>query len=290
VVSDVGEILGGQIPDDKSFEQGSIRAAVGFHRSSLSGRARCNCITPERYAIIASPLVNEPFNHYRVRYGLFTIHQCRSGAPDMNGSGESLCTGHDAQSSTGTSPSLLERIKADDRAAWERLVALYAPLVHRWCRRWGLPEQEIADVFQDIFQAVSTHIAGFRKEQEGDTFRGWLRTIAHNKVRDHFRKMGREPSGAGGTDAQVRLSLIPAGQSRDEDGSSDARTDDGLFRRALDLIRSEFEDRTWRAFWSTAVEDRGPHDVALELGMSPGAVRVAKSRVLRRLREELGEL
>ena len=91
----------------------------------------------------------------------------------------------------------MERIKADDAAAWDRLVGLYAPLVYRWCRRWDLPKQEIADVFQDVFQAVATHIASFRKEKQGDTFRGWLRTIAHNKVRDHFRKMGREPGGAG---------------------------------------------------------------------------------------------
>jgi RNA polymerase sigma-70 factor (ECF subfamily) len=208
----------------------------------------------------------------------------------MNGSGNSVQRGEEPHPSTTTSPTLLERIKADDATAWNRLVALYAPLVYRWCRRWGLPEQEIADVFQDIFQAVSTHIAGFRKEKEGDTFRGWLRTIAHNKVRDHFRKMGREPGGAGGTEAQFRLSMIPSSQLPDEEDSSDARTDQGLFRRALELIRSEFEERTWLAFWLTAVEDRGPHDVAEELRMSPGAVRVAKSRVLRRLREELGEL
>ena len=104
---------------------------------------------------------------------------------------------------------LLERVKADDAAAWDRLVDLYAPLVYRWCRRCDLPEQDTADVFQDVFQAVATHIAGFRKEKEGDTFRGWLRTITRNKVRDHFRKLGREPAGEGGTEAQIRLSELP---------------------------------------------------------------------------------
>ena len=161
-------------------------------------------------------------------------------------------------SSTATSRTLLDRIKADDAAAWDRLVGLYAPLVYRWCRRWDLPEQEIADVFQDVFQAVATHIGEFRKERAGDTFRGWLRTIAHNKVRDHFRKLGREPGGAGGTDAQIRLrasggtgrpmTTIPATSTRIADSVG----------RALDLIRDEFEERTWRAFWLTAVEDRAP--------------------------------
>ena len=103
------------------------------------------------------------------------------------------------------------------------------------------------------------------------------------------RALGREPLGAGGTEAQLRFSRLPEAPLAEED-SSEESSDRGLFGRALELVRGEFEERTWRAFWLTAVEDRVPGDVATELGMSPGAIRVAKSRVLRRLREELGEL
>jgi RNA polymerase sigma-70 factor (ECF subfamily) len=195
-----------------------------------------------------------------------------------------------AASSAATCRSLIDRVKADEAEAWDRLIGLYAPLVYRWCRRWDLPDQETADIFQDVFQAVSTHIAGFRKEKEGDTFRGWLRRITDNKVRDHFRRLGREPTGEGGTEAQRRLSAVPADSSNGSEDPADERTERGLFRNALDLIRSEFETRTWQAFWLTAVDGLAAKDVGAELEMSPGAVRVAKSRVLRRLREELGEL
>jgi RNA polymerase sigma-70 factor (ECF subfamily) len=197
--------------------------------------------------------------------------------------------GQGSHSST-TSRGLLDRVKRDDSEAWRTLVDLYAPLVYRWCRRWDLPDQDSADVFQEVFQAVASHIAGFRKERSGDTFRGWLFTITQNKVRDHFRKLGREPAGEGGTEAQLRLLSLPASAPPEGDDSGEARADRGLFSRALALIGGEFEPRTWQAFWETAVEGRAPGDVALDLGMSPGAVRVAKSRVLRRLREELGEL
>ncbi len=202
---------------------------------------------------------------------------------------EPTSSGERPQPSTATSRSLLERIKADDAEAWDRLISLYAPMAYRWCRRCDLPEQEIADVLQEVFQSVGTHISSFRQDREGDTFRGWLRTITRHKVLDHFRKLGREPGGAGGTDAQIRFAKLPAAQPPNEDDSSDQRADRGVVGRALELIKSEFEDRTWRAFWLTAVEDRVPKEVAIELGMSPGAVRVAKSRVLRRLRDELGE-
>src|SRR4051794_22801538 len=192
-------------------------------------------------------------------------------------------------SSTETSLGLLDRARADDAAAWARLVGLYAPLVFDWCRRFGLQEEDAADVFQEVFQAVAAHIGGFRRERAGDTFRGWLRTITRNKVRDHFRRLGREPGGAGGTEAPPPFGRLPDDRIDDADDSGEDRADRRLFDQALGLIRDEFEERTWRAFWLTAVEDRTPVDVAAELGMSPGAVRVAKSRVLRRLREELGE-
>jgi RNA polymerase sigma-70 factor (ECF subfamily) len=193
-------------------------------------------------------------------------------------------------SSTSTSRSLLERVKADDAAAWDRLVRLYAPLVLQWCRRWDLQDQDLADIFQEVFQAVARHIAGFRRERHGDTFRGWLRTITRNKVRDHFRRLSREPAGVGGTDAQLRLAELPADASVEEAGTSGAPVDHALFRLGLDMIRGEFAERTWQAFWATAVEGRPPKDVADELSMTPGAVRVAKCRVLQRLREELAGL
>ncbi len=197
--------------------------------------------------------------------------------------------GSESQPSTGTPRSLLERVRADDAAAWDRLVALYGPLVFHWCRRWDLQDQDIADVFQEVFHAVAAHIASFRKERPADTFRGWLRTITQNKVRDHFRRLGREPGGAGGTDAQVRLAQLPAPLG-EEDSAADQRADRTLFGLGLGAIRGEFEEGTWRAFWGTVVEGRAPKDVAADLSMSPGAVRVAKCRVLQRLRKVLGDL
>ncbi len=195
-----------------------------------------------------------------------------------------------APASTGTSRSLLERVKANETGAWDRLVALYAPLVFHWCRRWNLQDDDAADVFQEVFLAVATHIAAFRKTGARDTFRGWLRTITRNKALDHFRRLGREPSGEGGTEANLRISQLPDIEPVEEASAADQEAEDSLFRRALDHIRGEFEERTWQAFWRTTVEARQPKDVADELGMSPGAVRVAKCRVLHRLREELGDL
>ena len=195
-----------------------------------------------------------------------------------------------ATPSSATSRSLLARVQADEPDAWERLVRLYAPLVLEWCRSGGLPSQEAADVFQQVFQAVVVHVVSFRKERDGDTFRGWLRRITQNKLRDHFRRRGREVQGVGGSSAQQRLAQVPAPELVDDKPSPEDAAERGLFARALAQIRGEFEERTWSAFWGTAVEGRQAKDVAADLAMTPGAVRVAKSRVLHRLRAELGDL
>jgi RNA polymerase sigma-70 factor (ECF subfamily) len=188
-----------------------------------------------------------------------------------------------------TSRSLLARVNQSDDAAWERLVALYTPLVWHWCRKLELPRQDAADVFQEVFRSVAAHVAEFRRDRPGDTFRGWLRTITRNKVHDYFRLQKRQPRAPGGSEAKAWWDQVPEPESRESDADADERYD-LLFHRALALIKAEFQERTWLAFWRVVVEGQAPQAVAQDLNMSPGSVRVAKCRVLHRLRLELGDL
>lgn len=198
-------------------------------------------------------------------------------------------------SETSTSHSLLVRLKDDQPAAWERLTALYAPLVFHWCRSMRLAEQDMPDVFQQVFQSVAAHIRGFHRDRPGDTFRHWLRAITRNKVRDHFRRNARQAQAAGGTDAQIYFSQLAAPsadpEAADEHDSHDAEEETHqLLRGALEQIRKQVHAQTWQAFWKVAVEGKTPEEVGEDLAMRPGTVRVAKSRILSRLRAELGEL
>ena len=193
------------------------------------------------------------------------------------------------RASTSTSRSLLARLYANEPAAWDRLIALYAPLVWHWCRKLNLPTQDVADVFQEVFKAVATRLPTFHKEGPGDTFRGWLRTITKNKVYDHFRGQQRQPQAAGGSEAKAWWSQVPEA-SWDQEGPDDHALYHQLFHQALAHIQAEFEAKTWRAFWCVVVDGQSPQEVGAALAMSPGAVRVAKCRVLHRLRQELGDL
>jgi RNA polymerase sigma-70 factor (ECF subfamily) len=198
---------------------------------------------------------------------------------------------HNAPPASGdaTSSSLLERVKSQDAEAWQRLVDLYGPLVYHWCRRQHLRTEDTADVFQEVFRAVASHIADFRKDRPGDTFRGWLLTITRNKIRDHFRRQQRQVQATGGSDMLQQLAQIPDPLA-DQEETADTDEKQGLFHRALQLIRDEFEATTWQAFWRVVVDGHAPADVAADLALSLNAVYKAKSRVLQRLRHELGEL
>jgi RNA polymerase sigma-70 factor (ECF subfamily) len=191
---------------------------------------------------------------------------------------------------SGTSLSLLQRIRNGDASGWYRVVDLYTPMVHHWCRRWGVEGADADDVLQEVFKAASQSIDTFRRERAGDTFRGWLRSIARNRALALWRSRDRQPEAPGGSDAQQRLREIPESDADDTNDPEEANQLTALVQRALALLRGEFEPRTWEAFWLVTAEGRPAADVATELGMTANAVRMAKSRVLRRLREELGDL
>lgn len=186
-----------------------------------------------------------------------------------------------------TSRSLLVRARSNDQEAWRRLVDLYSPLVAHWCQRWGAAPGDVPDLVQEVFAAVAPGLSTFRHDRPGGTFRGWLRGIARNKVRDYFRR-GRGDA-EGGTEALIRLREVPVEGDRTDDTDTDTEVA-ALYRRALEQVRCRFEERTWLAFWKVAMEDRSAAEVAAELGLSQNGVRQAKARVLRRIKEELGEL
>jgi RNA polymerase sigma-70 factor (ECF subfamily) len=187
---------------------------------------------------------------------------------------------------------LLERLRANEPDAWRAMVQLYTPLVYHWCARGGVGGEDALDVSQEVFRVAATSMDHFRREHAGDTFRGWLRGITRNVLHEHYRRRSRQPQAAGGTDAFQKLhELADPTMAASWDDTDDAPAEmDGLHRRAVDLVRKEFEERTWRAFWQTAIEGRSPVDVATEEGVSPAAIRMAKSRVLRRLKEEFADL
>lgn len=195
--------------------------------------------------------------------------------------------------SPSTSISLIKQVRHNDPLAWQRLCRVYGPLVYRWARVAGLQDSDAADVGQEVFRTVHTRIGSFEWDDRGGSFRGWLKTITRNKVGDLLRKRSRQPLGPGGSTAWIQQQQQPdifAEPSLDDGDLPDEPGFDSeqfILQRLLSALRDEFEARTWQAFWLTTIEDRSAAEAAEQLQISPAAVRQAKYRVLRRLRDEL---
>jgi RNA polymerase sigma-70 factor, ECF subfamily len=187
------------------------------------------------------------------------------------------------------SSTLLDQIRARRPEAWRRLVDLYGPVVYRWCRQLGVGRGDAGDVVQDVFAAVAAGAARFRRNGPEQSFGAWQRTITRNKVCDHFRRRRGLLDAEGGTAAQQRL-LGLAEPSEESISLASLQADSRFVQRALDVVRAEFEPRTWEAFWRIAVDGQSPAEVAAAMELRLPAVYQAKSRVLRRLRREMSDL
>jgi RNA polymerase sigma-70 factor (ECF subfamily) len=191
----------------------------------------------------------------------------RAGAPDM------------------TSTGLLEGAKRRDPEAWRRLSYLYGPLLYCWCRRGGLQPSDAEDVVQEVFLTVANRINSFERRHPDGTFRGWLRGILRNKIGDWIRRRRAHERELDGPVAQHWLRETAVPEPDEEEDAALA----GLYHRALELIRCEFEERSWQAFWRVVVEEHSPADVAADLNMTRNAVYLSKSRILSRFHEVLGD-
>jgi len=189
-----------------------------------------------------------------------------------------------------TRASLLLRLRdAQDHQAWVEFVALYEPVAYRLLRRRGLQDADARDLVQELFMAVSGSIDRWDPAKERGSFRGWLRRVARNLVINWLKKSERRILATGDPDVQAMLNMLPA-DSEPETVEFDHELRRALFQQAAQQVRTEVKPATWEAFWETAVVGTSAADAARKLGMEVGAIRVAKCRVLARLRVAVTEL
>jgi RNA polymerase sigma-70 factor, ECF subfamily len=184
-----------------------------------------------------------------------------------------------------TSPSLLLRAREGSAPAWERLADLYRPLIYHWLLRHSLTPHDADDLSQDVLATLVKELPRFQHGGRPGAFRTWLRVITVNRARAFWRARSSRPQGSGDSGVMAMVEQLEDPAS-DLSGRWDREHDERVLRHLLGLMETEFEPNTVRAFRRLTLEGASAAEVAAELGMTVGAVYVAKSRVLRRLREE----
>jgi RNA polymerase sigma-70 factor, ECF subfamily len=183
------------------------------------------------------------------------------------------------ESMDNTPVSLLLRLQRQDRAAWDRFVELFAPLLDCWVRRFGLSDADSADLVQDVFVILLRRLPTFQYNPES-SFRAWLWTVIVNVWKDRLKK--RSPKQLSPEDEPT----LP----ETAEPVAEAEYQRYVISRTLQILHSDFEPKVWQAFWAVTLEERSPQEVSARLGISINSVYLARSRVLARLRQELAGL
>ncbi len=188
-----------------------------------------------------------------------------------------------------TSVSLIDRLKTapPDAPDWQRLQDIYFPLIQRWLRRVPGLGNEADDLAQEVFLVLLREFPRFERRREG-SFRAWLRNIAVNKARNFSKRRDRRP--AVGLDPSDGFLDQMADPESDLAREWDREHDEHVARKILTAVQADFSPTTWKAFQRFALDGLPATRVGEELGLTENAVLLAKSRVVRRLREEAGDL
>jgi RNA polymerase sigma factor (sigma-70 family) len=183
-----------------------------------------------------------------------------------------------------TPVSLLDRLASrDDAEAWQRFVVLYEPFVRSWLRRDPTLRGDADDLVQEVLAAASRDLPGFQRQRPG-SFRAWLRTITVNRLRARWKSRRVDPlaqAGRASGDLLAELAEPGSALSRQWDQEHDAH----IAHRLLEQVAADFEPSTLQAFEQATLHGRKSAEIAADLNISRNAVLLAKSRVLRRLRE-----
>ena len=187
-----------------------------------------------------------------------------------------------------TRPSLLLRLRdAQDHAAWGEFVSIYESVVLRLLRKSGLQDADCRELMQEVFLTVSLNVDRWDPDKERGSFRGWLRRVTRNLVINWLKRQQRTV--VGGSDLHALLAEVST-DSEAESREFDLEVRRAVFRRASEMVRSEVSSQSWQAFWAVAVSQTSVGEAAIRLGMTAGAVRVARCRIIARLREVVAEM
>lgn len=187
-----------------------------------------------------------------------------------------------------TRPSMFIHLRDDEGKAWGRFVEEYGPMIAAWCLRQNLTEAESADVTQNVLIKLVSVMRESRYDPKQGSFRSWLKTVTNNAVRDVMRTWSKPGGGTGDSVVHSRLLMLEDPKAlKALDECIDTEYQRIVLREAERRVRSRVRDFTWRAYEITAVEQRSAQDASDELGLRVSEVYVAKSRVIKMLREEI---
>ena len=179
---------------------------------------------------------------------------------------------------------LLQQAGNNDHAAWELMHEIYRPLIASWFRAQIGRTPDVDDLTQEVFATVARELPNFDHNGQSGAFRRWLKTICMNRLLGYRRQQEARGRAIGGSDFHNSLQQISSSQDPEQAWDHEHQTT--VLRFLMNQVAPHFESRTLQIFRALTSDEKQAPEVAAELGISLGSVYVARSRVLRKMREE----
>ncbi len=189
-----------------------------------------------------------------------------------------------------TRHSLIMRLPdRQDVRAWDEFVSIYEPLIYRLARGKGLQHADAQEVVQEVLLAISQAVERWEPDAQRGRFRDWLFRISRNLVINYLTR--RKYRGIGTGDNRI-AELLADQQVPDEESSQWFTLEERqqVFQHCAGLLQASSDGKQWQAFWLTAVQQLSVADAAQRLQVSVGAVYIARSRMMNRLRLEVNRV
>ena len=185
--------------------------------------------------------------------------------------------------------SLLIRLQqGQNKYAWSDFAELYSPVIYGFARQRGLQDADAADLVQEVLRSVAKSIPTY--DHEKGRFRSWLMAVVRHRLCEFWSDRNQEVAGSGDTRVRQHLEQQPSQEDEDAEQIWEQEYRRSVFRLAAARVRDEFTESTWQAFWQTTMEGKSTREVAQLLGISEGAVYIARSRMIARLKKQVQAL
>ncbi len=185
------------------------------------------------------------------------------------------------RSELATRSSMIFDLKEFSPERWNNFVLVYTPLLNFWMRKKNVPASAEDDILQESLQSIFAGIGNFERDSSKGKFRGWLRTIVQRRVADYFRSLPPDQ----GAPQEVLDALVTPEQKDASEVEGEQQALNEVKARAMELVRQSTAEKTWQMFWLSTVEEVPTSEIAKQFDVTTAAVRVAKQRVLKRLKE-----
>lgn len=189
------------------------------------------------------------------------------------------------------STNFINRLRADDQAAWFELWETFGPVLRAQLTKWGrgrIGQETVRDLSQETLTALSNSIDRY-DPAKGARFSTWLLAIAKHVLGDELDRRGALKRGGGRANALLDESWMGSAPGASVDEQYEAAVFRAKVERAIRQVEKQSDFTEFEIYRMRVFDGLSGKEVAEALGTSEPTVSRKLTKVRDMLRAAIGE-